>query len=72
MSNSILSTQARVHLWLDDVKQRIRRSELGLGAVEYAGIILVALVVVGLVAGALSDYDFKTKLQNKLNERFGA
>lgn len=70
MSNSILSAQARAHVWLDDVKQRIRRSELGQGAVEYAGVILVALIVVGLVSGALSGYDFKTKLTTKLDELF--
>ena len=71
MSNSILSAQARVHVWFDDVKQRIRQSEFGQGAVEYAGIIFVALAVVGVISGVLSGYDFKTKITTKLDGFFG-
>lgn len=42
MSSTVLAAQVRARMWFD----RIRESELGQGAAEYAGIVVVALGIV--------------------------
>jgi len=54
-------------MWFD----RIRESELGQGAAEYAGIVVVALGIVAVIAAALNGYDFTGKLQAALDKVFG-
>ena len=67
MSSTILSAQVRARLWFD----RIRESEFGQGAAEYAGIVVVALGIVAVIAAALNGYDFTGKLKAALDKVFG-
>lgn len=67
MSSTVLAAQVRARMWFD----RIRESELGQGAAEYAGIVVVALGIVAVIAGVLNGYDFKTKITNALDKVFG-
>jgi hypothetical protein len=68
MSSTILSAQVRARLWFD----RIRESEFGQGAAEYAGIVVVALGVVAAVVAAFSGFDIKQKVIDALTSVFGA
>ena len=72
MSSTVLAAQVRARLWLRTVVDRVRESEFGQGAAEYAGIVVVALAIVAVIAGVLKGYDFKTKITNALNAVFGA
>ena len=51
---------------------RIRESEFGQGAAEYAGIVVVALGVVAAVVAAFSGFDIKQKVIDALTSVFGA
>ena len=68
MSSTVLAAQVRARMWFD----RIRESELGQGAAEYAGIVVVALGVVAGAAAAFSGFDIKQKVIDALTSVFGA
>lgn len=70
MSNTVLAAQLRVHAWLHNSIDRLRREE-GQGAAEYAGMIVVALAVAAAVAAAFSGIDFGAKVTEMLNKVFG-
>ena len=71
MSSTVLAAQVRARLWLRTVVDRVRESEFGQGAAEYAGIVVVALASVAVIAGVLKGYDVKTTITNALNAVFG-
>lgn len=52
MSEKILQAQVALACAID----RIRNSERGQGSAEYAGVIVVAVILVGLIAGAASGW----------------
>ena len=54
MSSTVLAAQVRARLWLRTVVDRVRESEFGQGAAEYAGIVVVALAIVAVIAGVLT------------------
>lgn len=58
MSNSVLAAQVRARTWLDSVKSRIAESEAGQGAAEYAGVIVIAALLIGAILTALDDGSF--------------
>lgn len=72
MSNSVLAAQVRARMWLDGVKRRVAESEVGQGAAEYAGVIVVAaILVLALVAGVKATH-IDTAVTNKINEILNA
>ena len=67
MSSTVLAAQVRARLWLRTVVDRVRESEFGQGAAEYAGIVVVALGIVAVIAAALHGYDITGMLQAALD-----
>ncbi|CED90380.1 hypothetical protein [Actinomyces succiniciruminis] len=70
MSNSVLAAQVRARMWLDDVKRRVAESEVGQGAAEYAGVIVVAVILVTAIITALDNYDLGEKIKGQLDKIF--
>ncbi|WP_103062452.1 hypothetical protein [Actinomyces qiguomingii] len=68
MSNSVLAAQVRARLWIEDLKTRVSESEPGQGAAEYAGVIVIAAIVILAVATAIKESDVSTTVTNKINE----
>lgn len=67
MSNSVLAAQVRARMWLDDVKSRA--TEDGQGAAEYAGVIVIAALIVGAIAAAIGKGDvIKTAVTDAIND----
>ncbi len=56
MSNTILSAQIRVRVWAEEAVSRLKSSESGQSSAEYAGIIVVAVVLVGALITAATDW----------------
>lgn len=74
MSNTILAAQVRTSMWLRQAVDRVRSSELGQGSAEYAGVIVVAvLIVTGLVtvAGGWGD-EIASKVKERIDSIFTA
>lgn len=73
MSNAVLATQIRVKMWTQSAGERLKESELGQGSAEYAGVIVVALALVGVLITAGTEWGttITTKVTNKINELFG-
>ena len=71
MSNTVLSAQVRVHTWLHNTIDRLR-SEEGQGAAEYAGMIVVAMLVAAAVVGALNGVNIGEKVKTALEGVFPA
>ena len=70
MSEMILQAQVALACAID----RIRNSERGQGSAEYAGVIVVAVILVLALATAASDWGstLTTGIGNKLKEIFGS
>ncbi|MDO4901220.1 hypothetical protein [Actinomyces sp.] len=68
MSNSVLAAQVRARLWLDDLKTRVSDSEAGQGAAEYAGVIVIAAILIVAIATAINNAQVGTTVTNKIQE----
>ncbi|MCL3777071.1 MULTISPECIES: hypothetical protein [unclassified Actinomyces] len=66
MSNAVLSSQVRVHTWLHNLVER----EEGQGAAEYAGMIVVAMIVAAAVMTAFNGFDIGAKVTEALGKIF--
>ncbi|SDN29758.1 hypothetical protein SAMN05216355_101627 [Actinomyces ruminicola] len=66
MSNSVLAAQVRARMWLDDIKNRA--TEDGQGAVEYAGLIVIVALVVGLVYAAFNNVDLQGAVEERIDK----
>ena len=70
MSNSILAAQVRARVWMMDIADRLRSSEKGQGATEYAGAIVVAVVVVVALIGAAKGWNVGERVKEKIDKIF--
>lgn len=70
MSNSILAAQVRARVWMMEIADRLRSSEKGQGATEYAGAIVVAVVVVMALIGAAKGWDVGGRVKEKIDKIF--
>lgn len=72
MGSKILAVQVRTNVWLRYMVDRVRESELGQGAAEYAGIIIAVLGVVAAVTAALTTVDIGAKVKTAIEAVFPA
>ena len=70
MSNSILAAQVRARVWMMEIADRLRSSEKGQGATEYAGATVIAVVVVVALIGAAKGWKIGDKVQGQIDKIF--
>ncbi|WP_103061652.1 hypothetical protein [Actinomyces qiguomingii] len=69
MSNSVLAAQVRARTWMDSVKNHLAESEAGQGAAEYAGVIVIAAIIVGVIIAAIGDGNtIQTAVEDAIKE----
>ena len=68
MSNSILSAQVRAVTWTNSLVERVRSSEKGQGATEYAGVVIVSIIIVFAIITAVRQLNIGTTLTGKIKE----
>ncbi|MBE6482327.1 MAG: hypothetical protein E7Z94_08165 [Actinomyces ruminicola] len=69
MSNSVLAAQVRARTWMDSIKSRLTESEIGQGAAEYAGVIVIAAIIVGVIITAIGDgKTIQTAVENAIKD----
>ena len=65
-TNKMLALQVRTKIVFDDMVEKIKSSERGQTAVEYAGIALVAGAIIGIVITAAKGSDIGTTIIDKI------
>ncbi|SDN10203.1 hypothetical protein [Actinomyces ruminicola] len=68
MSNSVLAAQVRARTWMDSLKNRLSESEVGQGAVEYAGLIVIVALVIGLIYAAIDGAGLGDHLTTQIDK----